>query len=159
MKLITQAIEKGEIHLFLMGIGKYKMEGWSDLPEPTDYSKCWRTEIIPYYNKNNEYFKRGKFDAILIDLLNYEEDANRGIYTALQTMTWALYFSEQKLIKFDIEYPQISSAIKKALDKNTESLKEDKRWSGVEWNSQTGLLEPIQRVLTSIKNSIPEFEV
>jgi len=150
MKMIEEAIKKGELHLFLIGKGEYKCHGRSDYPDPTDYLACWEKEIIPYFNENNSIESVLRLYNSIIMLFDYANDINLGLYSIAAHIEWCNYFEKGKKIQFSLDWKSIAEKLKLAVEINKERLIADKRWAGAEWNSNQGLYEPIIRVLTKL---------
>lgn len=150
MKMIEIAIEKGELHLFLMGEGGYKCHGRSDYPEPTDYLCCWEEEIIPYFNIYNNGKMSENLNNSILMLFNYTKDVNLGIYSAVRHVFLYHYFKKNGKIKFNIDEDTLLGKLQEIVKKDREHLANDTRWAGTEWNSSQGLYEPICRMLTKL---------
>lgn len=150
MKMIEDAIEKGELHLFLMGEGGYKCHGRSDYPDPTDYLACWEKEIIPYFNKNNSIESIMRLYNSITMLFDYTKDINLGLYSIAKHIFWYYYFEKEEKFQFKLDWESIAEKLKLAVEINKERLIADTRWAGVDWNSSQGLYEPICRVLTKL---------
>ena len=148
--MIEIAIEKGELHLFLMGEGGYKCHGRSDYPEPTDYLACWEKEIIPYFNENNSIESVLRLYNSIIMLFDYANDINLGLYSISRHIFLCYYFEKEEKIQFHLDWKTIAEKLKLAVEINKERLIADIRWAGVDWNSSQGLYEPICRVLTRL---------
>lgn len=150
MKKIKVAEKKGELDLFLMGIGKYQINGQSDLPMPNNYNECWRQEIIPFSKINGALPK--KLVTSLSNLLEYKEDFNLALYTILMTINWYYFFKEQGAINYELDLRGLVKPFKNRICAQKNSLINDKRWAGNEWNSDCGLWGPFLQTIKFIKN-------
>ncbi len=151
MKKIQTAIDRNELPLFLKGVNDYKVIGRSDMNEPNDYLACWEQEIIPYSKTNSEILAKTIPSALAI-LLNDKSDIDCNIYTVVNHIFWYYYFKNKQTISFEISLNEISRQLKETLLSNKQNLRTDKRWGGAEWNSESGLWEPIIRVAVAIKD-------
>src|SRR5690606_34260976 len=92
--------------------------------------------------QDKAFFKK-KFKESIIRLFNYSEDPNLGMLAAVATLNWYYFFVNTNKITSVIELKELEPFIKNKLEAQRETLKNDKRWAGEEWNSEEGLWRPI----------------
>jgi hypothetical protein len=131
MRSFVNAISKGEIDQFLLGVGEYVYEGRLDENEPYDFSSLWTFQIVPAYLDDVD--KKRQIPILLenslLDLLNYVPDINRGIYISVSIYLWYFYYKSKGFIPFDIETKEYQIRLRQVLLSSHESLRKDDRWT------------------------------
>jgi len=140
-----KALKNNEINDFINGKGEYFILD----REYGDHSTLgsYKLYVEPYLLENNNFFDHDFWDKIEQSFL-WENDKN----ILLDNLIGYLipYYSEKSELRAKNTPHVIIEIIKSYLENNVVSLKQDKRGTGVEWNSNEGLYESIIKNLEII---------
>lgn len=148
-----KALKNNEINDFINGNGEYFV-----LDREYGGHSClgsYKLFVEPYLYKNNSFFEMFFWKELGHIFIN-EKDKN----IFLDNLVGYLipYYSEKSDIRKENTPSSIIEIIRSYIDNNKNSLKMDKRGSGIEWNSNQGLYESIlQNLEIILKRGGPDF--
>lgn len=131
MRSIVLALKKNEVNQFFLGIGEYTYKGRLDEDVPNDFPSLWLGQIVPTLDKGGEIAEQLPFEIqkSLFDLLEYEPDIARGIYTATCNYFWYFNFRSKNQVKFDLATKEFEARLTNCLVKYESMLRTDIRWT------------------------------
>lgn len=145
-KMLITALEKNELHKYLMGEGDYKFVN-PYVEEPTDITSIFISGLNEY---NDRAALKAQIKAAMLSLMNSPE----GCWWAVRLINSYLFQFKKGALKFEIPVSELLPAIKTSLVNHKTSLLDNKTLTG--WRFEGGLWGQIEIDINQINSRLTD---
>jgi hypothetical protein len=151
--LFEESLSKNQLNEFLLGEPPYFIQDISGYEEPQCVSIALLGHVVPFWESHPNHDVGASIAAALSEILKSYPDRHRAMYTSIDWVVFYLqYRSKCKSTNpetpyFSMDVTGILHSIASMMKENENTLRLDKRWAGAAWNSDSGLLAPMQRAM------------
>lgn len=156
-----RAFVAAEVDRFLAGIAPYFVVSRSDTDEPQNFDAAFDTELLAAWRATRDPAIPVAFLDGLVRLLRSHPDANLAVYVAENWIRCYAYRawkrqggqpSAPRDDLFELDLAPAAALLKAAIEANEDSLRQDRRWAGAQWNSPDGLWTPLVRTALFVRD-------